>query len=105
MRVKILAVLTMLKAQKMLAAARIARACASRTESAHTADFMQDDLFSLKRNKAASYTNELKSWFLASPDIHIFETACIAQLIQVELLRHRFTVSNPRRRLCQIPNF
>jgi hypothetical protein len=51
------------------------------------------------------YTRELKSWFLAAPGIHIFETACIAQLIQVGLLRHRSAVSNLWRRLCQIPHF
>ena len=32
------------------------------------------------------YTNELKSWFLTAPEIRIFGAACIAQLIQVELL-------------------
>ena len=51
------------------------------------------------------YTNELKSWFLAAPDIRIFEAVSIVQLIQVELLRQRFAASNLRRRLCQIPNF
>jgi hypothetical protein len=35
--------------------------------------------------------------------IRIFEAASIAQLIQVELLQHRFAASNLRRRLCQIP--
>jgi len=29
------------------------------------------------------YTNELKSWVLAAPDIRIFEAASIVQLIQV----------------------
>lgn len=51
------------------------------------------------------YTNELKNWFLAAPDIPIFEAACIAQLIQVELLQRRFAASNLWRRLSQIPNF
>lgn len=32
------------------------------------------------------YTNELKSWFLTGLDIRIFGAACIAQLIQIELL-------------------
>jgi hypothetical protein len=42
---------------------------------------------------------------LALPDIRIFDAASIAQLIQVELLQHRFAASNLRRWLCQIPNF
>ena len=42
------------------------------------------------------YTNELRSWFLAAPDIRIFEAASIVQLIQVELLRRRFAASNLR---------
>ena len=50
------------------------------------------------------YTNEFNNWFLAAPDIRIFEAASIVQLIQVELLQRRISASNLRRRLCQIPN-
>ncbi|MCC5832802.1 MAG: hypothetical protein JJU12_07155 [Chlamydiales bacterium] len=50
------------------------------------------------------YTNNLKNWFLAAPDIPDFDPACIAQLTEVGLLRRRFAESNSGRRLCQIPN-
>jgi hypothetical protein len=38
---------------------------------------------------ALIYPNELKNWFLTASSAIDFESACIAQLIQVELLRHR----------------